>query len=120
MSPVLKKRPQSQLNLPIPEKKKHFVASRTNRPNQGENELLVALGTRITPEGYEYIGGYACHIYKHKMRTEVATLTHSAGLQNLTEITVLESIKELSRKLMTIYGHKAPRKRNEKSDVNVS
>ena len=110
------KRPEP-LDLPKPEKPKELVTERVTRPDSGQAKLLAQVGQRLTPDSHVYIGSYACHIYKHIFASgEMVYITHTNNVSYIPELVINRSIKELGRKLMTLFGHKPPRKRSDIRD----
>lgn len=100
-------------------KRPEQIGVKTRERIEGTNDeakLLAAVGARLCPEGLEYAGSFASHIYYRKLAGEYVFYSQSADLRAPEQI-ANEAVKELARKLMIQFGHRPPRKIGERNDI---
>lgn len=110
------RRPELELDLPAPKKHPESITERTHRKDIGEAKLLMSVGQRICPDGMQYMGSGAFHIYRPKLyqlSTDVIVITQSANIGVCPERAVVHATQELTKKMMKLFGHNPPKKRSD-------
>lgn len=82
-----------------------------------EARLLASVGERLTPDGLEYQGSFACHVYYKKLSNEFVFMNQSSDLTKVPEQVANEGIKECARALMIQYGRRPPKKIGQDNSI---
>lgn len=104
-------------DLPKPQKKFGDIEREVRNDAQPEAKLLNSVGAKLKPDGVDYLGSFAAHIYFKPLSNDYFFMSQSTDLRHVPEYIANEATKELGRALMIKYRGKAPRKLGDKLDI---
>jgi hypothetical protein len=82
-----------------------------NEQAREENQALRDIAKRHKPEGLDYLGSFAVHVYQHPISLQAFYLTQLSNISHVPELYANEAIKLAASKLMQVYSRKVPSKR---------
>jgi hypothetical protein len=96
---------------------KRKAAEKPPEPEVTDREIYTAegsvaqqktIGERLCPDGYQYAGTAAVHLYKKKDSVDAAILTQITDVSFIPEAFMRKSCLELQLAIMHRYGRKPP------------
>lgn len=106
----------SELILPKPEAKPELTRERQEN-TRDESRLLESVGDRLKPDGVEYLGSFASHVYRNALSGEYVIKCQSTKMTRIPEQIMSQAVREAGRSLMLVYGRKIPKRRGERTDI---
>ena len=95
------------------------VSRSTERGQKNASKLLEKVGNRLSPDGTSYMASFACHIYKNYSNDDPLIITQLTPFSKIPQQIVDHALRELTLRLLEIYGHSAPAKRGTDNSPNM-
>lgn len=91
--------------------------TRQRGPNS-QNNRLMEIGSRLTPEGYKHVGSFGIHVYKSALGASVASITQIPHVDaTMTEANF--AVQQASMEIAKSYGWKPPATRRDVMNKDI-